>query len=396
MKKFNIAISLILSFFLTGCFDKVELEERAFVLAMSIDKYKDYLDTNIEKAGEEKRYVIGMSMPEISEGEKSGNNESNPMENEKKAEGNSINKSIKQGEGSSLSSTMNLIDTYTSQNLYYGHTKAIILGKNILEDENYFKEVIDTLDRNKQISRKIIILASKSNAKDILEIIPKDEKMIGIYINDFYKNNKRNSSFTFRMDLEDIIKNLYSLNGDTIIPTVEIKNDDIHLDGIAILKNYKLISYLDNKQTKGLLWILDKNSLGTITTNFENSFVSLDIFKKNTKIDFSEENGKIVCNVNINVNGNISGYTLNNEIFESGNKYIELEKQYEKDLYEEIKYSLENIKNINSDILSLKEKIRKNNFNLYEKYNLEENNIYNNIEFKINCNVNIKGFGTIK
>lgn len=396
MKKFNIAIPFILSFFLTGCFDKVELEERAFVLAMSIDKYKDSLDTNIEKIDEEKRYVIGMSMPEISEGEKSGIKEENPMENEKKSEESSVNKSIKQGEGSSVSSTMNLIDTYTSQNLYYGHTKVVILGKDILENENYFKEVIDTLDRNKEISRKIIVLASKINAKDIIEIIPKDEKMIGIYINDFYKNNKRNSSFTFRMDLEDIIKNLYSLNGDTIIPTVEIKDNDIHLDGLAILKNYKLIKYLDNKQTKGLIWLLDKNSLGTITTDFENSFVSLDIFKKNMKMNFFEENEKIICNINIDIKGNISGYILNNEIFENDEKYIKLEKEYEKDLYEEIMHSLENIKNINSDVLALKEKIRKNNFDLYEKYNLKEDNIYNNIQFKINCDVNIKGFGTIK
>lgn len=396
MKKINIIICLLICIFLTGCFDKVELEERAFVLAMSIDKYNEKIDTDLEKTGEEKRYVVSMAMPEVSESEKTGekSNEDNPMENENNSI--KINNGVKKGEGSSISSTMDLIDTYLSQNLYYGHTKAIILGKEVLENEQMLKEILDTLERNREISRKIIVLVSKTTGKDILEIIPKDEKMIGIYINDFYKNNKKNASYTFRMDLEDVIKNLLSSNGDTAIPTVEIKGDDIRLTGLAILNNYKIVGFLNDRETKGLLWVLDKNSLGTISTNFEETFVSLDLFKKGLEINFEEIDNKILCNINIKLKGNISGYILNNQIFEKPKKFEELEKSYENYLKNEIKYSIESLKNLNSDVLSLKERIRKNNYNLYKKFNINEENIYENLIFNINCKVDIKGYGTIK
>lgn len=395
MKKLSILLCLVIPIFLTGCFDKVELEERALVLAIGIDKYNKNIDTTLEKTGEEKRYVVSMAMPNVSEGEKSGETEkqSDPMEKEEETQ--TVNEAIKTGEGSSISSTMDLIDTYISQDLYFGHTKVAILGEELLKEENLLKETIDSLERNKEISSKLIILASKKDAISILETIPKDEKMIGIYINDFYKNNKRNSSFTFRVDLEDVIKDMLSTNGDTGIPTIDIVDNDIRLGGIAVLNNYKLVGYLDDRQTKGLLWIIDKNSLGEITVPFENTFVSMDIFKKKMDMEFFEQNGKIVCKIKIDVKGNISEYILNNNI-EDDMKYEILEKEYENYLKEEIKYSLESIINLNSDILKFKEKIRKNNYDLYKKYDLENNNIYKNLEFNIECDVKIKGSGSIR
>ena len=173
----SIFILLFFSLSLTGCFDKVELEERALVLAIGIDKYTDGNDTNTEKTGEEKRFIVSMAMPEVSEGEKTGN--ANPMGNGE--EQNSINEAIKVAEGSSIASTIELIDTYMSKNLYYGHTKVVVLGKEILQDEILLREVIDSLERNNEISRKIIVLGTMGTAKEILQTIPKDEKMLGIY-----------------------------------------------------------------------------------------------------------------------------------------------------------------------------------------------------------------------
>ena len=84
-------VFLFLSSFLTGCFDKVEIEERALVLAIGIDKYLEENDTNTEKTGEEKRFIVSMTMPEVSEEEKSGNTD--PMNKDKSQ--NSVNEAIK-------------------------------------------------------------------------------------------------------------------------------------------------------------------------------------------------------------------------------------------------------------------------------------------------------------
>ena len=390
-----IFIFLFLSTFLTGCFDKVEIEERALVLAIGIDKYLEENDTNTEKTGEEKRFIVSMAMPEVSEGEKSGNTEkqSDPMNKDKSQ--NSINEAIKKAEGASVASTIDLIDTYMSKNLYYGHTKVVVLGKSILEDDILLREVIDSLERNNEISRKIIVVGTTGQAEEILQTIPKDEKMLGIYINDFYKNNKKNSSFTYSLNLEDIIQQLLSI-GDTAIPNIEIVDNDVRLTGLIALKDSKYISYLDDSITKGLLWIIDKKSLGEISIPFESGYVSTTIFKKKVEKNFYEMNNKIICDFIVNLEGNISEYILGKNIMIETEKYKMIEDEISNYVKLEIENSIKSIKQLNVDLIGIKELIRKNNYNLYDKYNLKTNNIYDYVDFNVSCNVKIKGSGSIK
>ncbi|WP_250277776.1 Ger(x)C family spore germination protein [[Clostridium] colinum] len=396
MKIFKtIFILLFCSVFLTGCFDKVELEERAIVLAIGIDKYNEESDTSIEKTGEEKRFIVSLAMPEVPEGEKTGNTEkqADPMSKDKQE--NSINEAVKIAEGSSVASTMELIDTYMSKNLYYGHTKVVVLGKGILEDDVLLKEVIDSLERNNEISRKIIVLGTQGNAKEILQTIPKDEKMLGIYINDFYKNNKKNSFFTYRVDLEDIIQQLLS-TGDTVIPNIQVIDKDVRLSGLIALKDSRYIGYLEDATTKGILWLIDKNSLGEISIPFEKAYVSTSIFKKKVEKKFYEENNKITCQFLVNLEGNISEYYLGKNIMIDTEKYKMIEDEISIYVKKEIENAINNIKSLNIDIIGLKELIRKNEYNLYDKYNLENNNIYDYVQFDIKCNTKIKGSGSIK
>nr|WP_317358642.1 Ger(x)C family spore germination protein [uncultured Tyzzerella sp.] len=389
-------ICLFLTFttFLTGCFDKVELEERALVLAIGIDKYSQENDTSTEKTGEEKRFIVSMAMPEVSEGEKSGNNKeaTNPMGEDKDK---NVNEAIKMAEGSSIASTIDLIGTYMSKNLYYGHTKVVVLGKEILEDETLLKETIDALERSNEISRKIIVLGTEGKAQEILQTIPKDEKMLGIYINDYYKNNKKNSAFTYSIDLEDVVQQLLSI-GDTAIPNIQIVDDDVRLTGLIALKDSKYVGYLDDTTTKGLLWIIDKKSLGEISIPFENGYVSTSIFKKKIDKDFYEKDNKIVCQFVINIEGNISEYTLGKNIMIDTEKYKMIEDEISSYGKKEIESSINAIKQLDVDIIGLKELIRKNAYNLYDKYNLENNNVYDYVDFDIQFNTKIKGSGSIK
>lgn len=388
MKLFKIFCLIIFCpILLTGCFDKIELEERGIVLAIGIDKYIEENDTSIEKTGEEKRFVISLAMPDVSEGEKSNKKDDNSESKE--------NKSIKIGEGASVSSTMELIDSYISKNLYYGHTKVVVLGKEILEDELFLKETLDALERNNEISRKIIVLGSQNRAEDILKTVPKDEKILGIYINDFFKNNKKFSSFTYSVDLEDVISSLLS-TGDIAIPSIQVIDEDIKLQGLMAIKDSKYIGYLDDATTKGLLWILDKKSLGEIAIPFENGYVSTTIFKKKIEKNFYEKDNKIICSFNISLEGNISEYYLGKNIMIDTNKYKMIEEEINNYVKAEINNSIDIIKDLNVDIFNIKELIRKNEYNLYDKYNLENNDIYDYIDFDIKCTTKIKGSGSVK
>ena len=142
--------------------------------------------------------------------------------------------------------------------------------------------------------------------------------------------------------------------------------------------------------------ILDKKSLGEISIPFENGYVSTSIFKKKLDKKFYEQDNKIVCQFIINIEGNISEYMLGKNIMIDTEKYKMIEDEVSNYVKTEIQNSINTIKQLDVDIIGLKELIRKNKYNLYDKYNLENNDIYDYVKFDIQCNTKIKGSGSIK
>ncbi len=389
MKKIRIisfiSIIIFISIFLTGCFDKVELEDRALVLGIGIDKYEDTEDAeNTEDT--EKSFFVSLSMPL-----------SNSSQNTEGGEENTEDaKTLKKGAGKTVFDALSVLDEKTSQNLYYGHLKVAILGEEVLKDESLLRETIDFLERNKEISRKIIILASSTKAEDILSTVPEEENIMGLYINNFYKNAKNRTYFSYKKSLEDIVKDFLANDGDTVIPAIESTEGDINYFGLCVLKDYQLAGYLSAEEVKPFLLLKDKNYLGTLTIDTEDIASSIEILKKNIKTSFNEDGGKIIYNVDLNINGEIFEYNNKNDTTEISKNYATLQEEYAKYLKQSMLDMLNKIKDIGADVIGLKEEIRKNNYDLYEKYNLQNTDIYNFLEFNVNCAVNIKGAGGIK
>lgn len=377
--KLIIFIFLIIfnTFMLTGCYDKVELEERGLVLSIGIDK-------NIEN----NNFIISVSMPDIiTEGGSSNPTEQSQSEN--------TNQAVKIGEGATISETISNINIDMIKNLYFGHTKVIVIGTALLKDAELLKESIDFLERHREISRKVIILGAE-NAQNILQSVPNDEKMLGIYINDFYKNNN-----AYKIDLDDIIQKLLT-TGDVAIPNIEFVNNNLGINSLSILRNCKLSGTIDEISSKYLLYLMDKNTLGEISIDFDNKKTGLVFLNKNIDISVREEvnpeevENKIIVTYNIKSDVNITEYELGENILIDTDKYKILEQETEIFLCESIKTSINNIWDFRADVLGMSEYIRKNNPELYDKYNLDKTNIYNNLKIEIICDINIKGSGKIK
>lgn len=385
MKITKFIIIFIVCIFLTGCWDKVELEDRGLVLSLGLDKY------NSDKNDNQLIYKVSMDIPNISS--TSGSNESLISETGKEAE---QKKDIKAAAGETIYSAIKLVDSYTSQRLYYGHTKAVVLGQKIIENETYFKETIDALERNQEISRKLIVLATKGDAYDILSSIP-EERGLGIFINDFYKNNMYNTSFTFRQDLESIIQGLL-LTGNTIIPEIESKNGDIQISGFAVIKDYKLVSWIDKDMSKNFLWFnKTKNIGGEVSVLFEEGYVPLKIATNNIKMYIKEGEGGIIANIDIDINGNIGEYTLSRSIMLDTDKHKILQQEYSEKIKKDVLDFLDIMQNnLNTDIIGLEELCMKSYSQIYKKFKFNETNILNYTKFDVNVNVNIKSAGNIK
>lgn len=356
------------SFVFSGCWDEFEPEERGFVTAMGIDKSKDYV------------FSVCTEIPslDIFEGDSS---------KEKNGENENENSYVESFSGASIWSAVKSIDGKTDRKLDFGQIKLCVLGRNLLRDKEMTKQAIDAVERNKDIWRKVIVCAAKNKAEDVLKGYTGDRKTVGFFADAFFNNNKKSSDFTFKKTLQDLLSDL-SATGETIIPVIKIKEGELYFDEMAVIKDYTLAGYCNSDIIKGYNIIKEDIMETDIITNFNGIDVPLKVNKKNTDIEFKEENDMVKCIISVNIEGDVEEYR-------NGNVPVsELEKAYENTVSGQIKDSFDFFKNeLKTDVLKLHEYCRKKNNNLYKKFG--EKNIFQNMELSENVNVVIKGTGTI-
>lgn len=365
--RLKILLPMLIFVLITGC-DKIELEDRALVISMGIDE-----------DGDSDGYLLSMEIP--AEFENKDDNSSN----------------IKTSAAKTVSSAMKKIDSVSGQKLYYGHTKVCILSKDILENPTLFKSAVDGLERNREISRKLIIMCSDTKAEKIYKAKTDQNSITGIFINDFYKNNEKSLSVTFRQDLEGVIEQLLS-SSNTLIPVIKNDNERLKIGSLALIKDYKLADILDEEKSRCLLWLTPYNIGGDLTVDFENTSTALSITDKKTKINIiKNDGGKYTLKCDIKVEGMIDEYILNQKIFDNTNRYQILQNKYSQVITNEAENAADFLqKEYKADLLDFGEKLRKNYYNDYIALDGKTDSAFENADIVINADVKIKGSGTIE
>lgn len=295
MKKIKIVLLLLMILSLmTGCWDKVEIEDRAFVMAIGIDSSR-----------QAKNYIVTFQFPnvkQVTSGAGGGG-----------AGGGKPNFSISEV-GDTVFSASRHISTRLDKRLFLGHTKAVILGKDVVSNRNKFLEVLDTLDRSYELSRKLRLLVTDGKAQDILLKDYKFDPDIGVYIDDIFKQYNRTSIFP-NIDYNKITKSLHDTNGNAIIPVISAGKDELKIAGSAIIKDYKLAGWLSDGENMGYMWLMGFVKGGDITfdmptKNGEKVKVPFNITNTSMKRQVTEKDGKIIYKVRYDVEGDVTEYSF--------------------------------------------------------------------------------------
>lgn len=360
MKKLSVMMILCM-LILTGCWDNVELDDRDFVIGMAIDKVNE-------------RYVVSLALPKLSDD----------------GEGNKQGGSIKSASGKTIAEALKNVEGYTSGRLYYGHTKICIIGESVLKETNGLRSVMDVLERNNEISRKLMMLSGKIGG-DILSEDYENETIID-FVEDFYKNNIGGVGITFRQDYGGLLNDLL-INGNSVIPKIYMEDKQPRMSGAVVIKDYISIGDLNGEEDRGLLWLLDKNIGGDVVAKIGDNNVSMEVDNKKVSIDMIDG----TANINIAVNGQIAEYILGEDIISDKEELLDLQLALEESIENEVKVTLEKLqKDYVVDVIGLQETMRKNYYNKYLQYMDDWENVYRNMNININVNVDINGGTTIK
>lgn len=153
---------------------KVEIEDRAYVMALGIDKLNEELSVT---------YAFpDLSSSSSSSGEeKEGENKNNTSQLYNCSVGN-------------IYEAQNVYTRQSDKKLDFSHLKAIVIGVDLLEDKDYLEQIIDYFKNEPEFARSTNVCVSTEEANKIISLDSDVSGSIGDYLNKMLTKNLKGYS----------------------------------------------------------------------------------------------------------------------------------------------------------------------------------------------------------
>ncbi|OPJ54807.1 Ger(x)C family spore germination protein [Alkalithermobacter paradoxus] len=381
-RKAMLLIFIILSTqLLTGCWDKMEINERGFPLIIGIDKLE-----GDEKENELDRIKVSTRVPNV--GLISGKS---PLVTETSF--------YYEEKGSNLASIIERITSKAPFSITLDHTKVIVFGKSLLEDCNLVREALDAIERESSFSRKVLLLGAHEDASQIVKIEPKEYPLIGMYLKGILDLEMRDGR-AVDGTLNRIMYQIHE-DGSSIWPYIKANKDNTgaELAGAYVLKDNKLMGSLDNREVSRFNSMIKGNKeLGDVDIIYKGTLVSYEVYNTKQKLSVEEKNDNLILNIELESEGDIvqhkigiRGFTLDDEAIK------EMEKMIEKKLMSRLESVVEKLqKEYGVDVFGVKRYIRKFNPKLYKKIADDFDEYYSSMKVNIKIDAKIRRIGIVR
>ncbi|MCL2397218.1 MAG: Ger(x)C family spore germination protein [Defluviitaleaceae bacterium] len=375
LSKFGV-VAVVLFVLLSFNWDRIELESRAFVVTIGIDVAKD----------DDKPFEVSMNISDTAAMEQGG--DENPVVK-------------RNASGESLAHAMGQVEAKISDKIYYGHTKAVVIGAEVLEDSDLLREVIDTLSRKNDINIKCIIMATDKTAAEILAAQPQEQGLLGVYLASFYNSNNANTaSSVVKLDLEGLIVSLRA-GQSAVIPKITLEGEgdeeEVTIGGVAVVRDFARVGYIDEEDMRGFLWLTENGAGTQIAIETESGHTTMLTSKSRARMDFYEEGGRLHCLARLNVEGSIEGALFMEEQLFDADNLAALEERFAGKIQGEMEDIFRILqKDFAVDGFGLKEKLRKKQWGLYQKYEEDWPLAYDEMIFVARVDLTIRNTGAVK
>lgn len=338
---------------LSGCWDQTNIDKRAYVVAIGLDKAED---------GQQYKVTYLISNPELSK-QQAGTNEPG--------------KEIITFNTNDLMTAKKLANTVIAKEISYNLTTVIVVSEELAKD-NYFLRLIYDSTKARDISRDTPIIVSKEKASKFLsDNDPKLETRIHKYFelimesgseSGFIPNSTLHSFFRITEGDADLFLAAYGTTEVVDKDNKDIQNDDFlagefqvdgqtnktQLIGSALFKEGKMIAKLTAKETRIAVLINDTLDMGELLTTYpdpdrEHYRIGVRVMKKEenkTKMHLKGSipsiDVEIPIRVDILANHSMKNYSKDSKEREELKKY--LEEQMNKEIDNLVKKTQEEYK----------------------------------------------------
>jgi len=260
-----------------------------------------------------------------------------------------------------MSGALTEIARQDSRTLSFGLSKACLLGESLLNDPGRLRDAVSVMEKNTELSGKLLVAAVRGKAGEILGKKHKDETSAGCFIADWYKREMGKDGSTLMLKLEDLAIALREGKG-VLIPVISYDKEDktFILDGAAVVKG-RAPEYAAKAETNGLAWVKGLGRGRLLDLTGKEAGAALKVSGQTVRVSFTEED-ELVCGITVKVRGSAEEYP-------GGTDQTELEGMFATFIEDEIAATHEFLKKHGVDGYGLEERLSKRKPGTYRANN---------------------------
>jgi len=385
MKRILILLIVVVPL-LAGCWSRHEVNDVAIVLGVALDKAKD----------RKLRLALQIAIPKASGGGTASN------------QGSEATKStlVVSAEGATIMEAYRIIQEKVPREIFFAHGRVIIVGEKLARDG--VSSSLDFFSRHRQAHLRNYILFTEGEAIDILQADPQFESALAEEIREKEKTgvgvSTRVREFWDRMltEGEEPVAAQVS-NSSLAASRNERKGSGASkrvpaIIGAAIFRGDQLVGWLNDKETRGILWIRNELESGVLAVPIPKEKgggrIVANIWKASAKMKPIFRNDKL--KIKLETYGEV-------EIFENASRLDlsnptvlnALQSMFEKDVTARIQLTLDKAqKKLKSDIFGFGQAVYRANPKKWETYYKQKwNTIFPDIEVEIDPHITVQGTG---
>lgn len=302
MKKIILSIIIVSSMLLAGCWDMIEPEKLGLVTIIGIDSSDGQIKVIVHELAQQKQSSSAQG-----------------------SSGGGVLTKLHESTASTISEAIQMISASDFRRLYLSHARAVILSEELVSSEGV-TSIIDFFERNLRIRITAwLLIAEKGQFNSIFSIGTNIEagtdtgKLIdGIITNRptlFFSANSLvdflslywetgSEPYTSGISLIEIpVSKAKQEAGEK--PTVSNKYD-LSIQNTAVFRKDKLVGWMNNEESSGLLWATGKIRWGELAIKLNGKDLVLRVEKTSSKIKPMIIGEKIVMKIDIAVTSDIA------------------------------------------------------------------------------------------
>ncbi|MGK5511213.1 Ger(x)C family spore germination protein [Brevibacillus formosus] len=381
---------IVISLFVSGCWNRRELNELGIVIATAID------------IGQNNQWVTSFQVviPQSVSAQAGNGTAQAPV-------------TVFSTEGKTLQDAFYNASNETPRSLFLAHNRVIVISEEVAKKG--VRQIADFYLRHDESRETMDILLTKEKARKLLEVLTPIERIPGNAIDKVLKVGETNLSILRRVKLHEFISSLTNSTLGAVLPQVEITGDQkvqtsldslketkvgavIKLSGTGVFRRDRLAGWLNREESMGLAWISNRinNSVISFSCKADDNkpLSSFLVEKSSTKLTPNVTKGKLEMLVAIKAEGTLkeTGCELN---LKNPKTIEKLEEQIEAQIKKQVETTVVTAKKLKIDMLGFGDAFHKKYPDVWKEVSKNWERTFTEVGLSVEVKTEIRRTGMI-